>query len=118
MTDEVNRFLAEEMGLCWHVWDMCSAHPDDHICLKCGIKKQTHQLHPPLFGNPDFSTWEGMGILWPWVFSNDKHPGWNWNSFLWGLYVKQKSSGGWAWWVALINPPVFARAVYDFGRNK
>ncbi|MDD5722691.1 MAG: hypothetical protein PHY29_03000 [Syntrophales bacterium] len=69
MTESQNRFLHECMWKCWHspgkyekitipapsVWPVCPV---------CGIGYKEM---------PDYSTWEGFQILWPWVMLPE-HP--------------------------------------------
>lgn len=60
-TKEINKFLTEAMGECWH-----DVHEDgDYIhCLNCGKDK-------PYCNNKQFFTWEGFGKLWEWSIKQE-----------------------------------------------
>ena len=102
MNEELNKYLTEAMGECWHAWDFQDM---PFRCIKC------KEYHPESGGiNNDFSTWEGFGKLWEWSI---KQP-W-WNDFVKYLdtptvqcndvlHVDSR----------VVNPEIFASTLYDF----
>ena len=59
ISEEDSKFLAKQMGLCWHEWEFISSYAlcadeSDYKCKICGKFKSTDN-------RPDFTTWEGFG---------------------------------------------------------
>ena len=57
--EELNKFLTEAMGECWHTHPPVIGEIWGIKCDKCGII-----VSPNL--NNNFLTWEGFGKLWKW----------------------------------------------------
>ena len=68
--EELNKFLTEEMGDCYHEFKDCMINEggDGFICDTCGesIKGTSIPLIKAQTRN-DFLTWEGFGLLWEWA---------------------------------------------------
>ena len=94
--EEVNKYLTEAMGECFHVWDIVEIPYTEtlHDCRKCGVDTYVSQ---------DFSTWQGFGVLWEWAQEQE----W-WSEFL-SLPFKLTD---------FINPISFSEAVYTFLKDR
>lgn len=69
ISEEDSKFLAKQMGLCWHEWEFISSYAlcadeSDYKCKICGKFKSTDN-------RPDFTTWEGFGKVWEWARDKD-----------------------------------------------
>lgn len=66
MNEEMDRFLTEAMGECWHEYEMdkpvLTCKGGGFVCRKCG------EL---IVGNSDFSSREDFSRLWSWVVSHE-----------------------------------------------
>jgi hypothetical protein len=100
--EEINKYLAEAMGECWHEFEIRKL-PDSsfhgRVCCHCG---DYQTLAIPML---DFSTWEGFGKLWEFAIKQE----W-WNDFI-------NSIGGWTIWVEpekIIHPETFAKSIAQY----
>lgn len=98
MMSDIDIFLTEAMGECWHEWEM----PDRFTaqCIKCDM---TIGMNINMPVNLDFSTWRGFGILWEWA----KTQKW-WKGFIYNKYRSTSLT------FDIIDPVIFANAVYDY----
>ena len=95
MTDEELFDKLKSEGECWHEFSeerggywgredlaTCArSYVDPYcVCSKCGVSEGHRNK------NPDFSTWEGFGVLWEGM---RKHPRWRW--FISKLYYAESS---------------------------
>lgn len=103
--EEINKFLTEAMGDCYHDWEMTSDTPPfrTYDCKNCGIGPS---INPS--DNTDFLTWKGFGKLWEWAIRQE----W-WEKFTW-FHQSMKDEI----LTELINPEKFAKAVADFLQEK
>ena len=102
--EEINKFLTEKMGECWHIHSLATEDIWGIKCDKCGII-----VTPNL--NNDFLTWEGFGKLWEWAVEQE----W-WNDFTTTFTIDGVKTPWIPWRV--INPDWLAKAVADFLQKK
>ena len=94
MNEEINKYLTEAMGECWHVFKLI----DFEYKCRCGLDS----MYPTVTNN-EFFTWEGFGKLFTWT----KEQGW------WIDFILQQRSGV-TNFCELLSPEVFAKAIYAF----
>ena len=103
--EEINKFLTEAMGECWHAHTSVIEGTWGVKCDKCGII-----VTPKL--NNDFLTWEGFGKLWQWGIDQE----W-WDTFMlnngrcndtFEMFINEN----------LIEPEAFAKAVVYYLQEK
>jgi hypothetical protein len=115
--DQINKFLTEQMGECWH--DRMVPSDGGVRCYKCKAWFTSRYIDRFNSGeyNTNFFTWVGFGKLWEWAQAQE----W-WTNF-----------GDWfysidSWHKAqdfklchaeyLIHPDSFANAVYEFLKER
>lgn len=103
--EERDKFLTEAIGECWHHEGETVAdakhYVDFYICSKC---------HKTWKYRVDFSTWKGLGKLWPWAQKQE----W-WKTFIYEGYTHpSKNVGSEVQMTIFIDPDRFANAVYEF----
>jgi hypothetical protein len=102
--EELNKFLTEAMGECWHDW------PDRSTpCDKCGQRSSMSNVGM----HDNFLTWEGFGKLWTWAIKQEWFDEFSRGHFHSGLSVSDQTIRRY-----LINPEWFAKAVADFLQKK
>ena len=107
---ERDKFLTEAMGQCYHD-PLGGMTPLRTHCSKCDTPL-------PIF-NPNFSTWQGFGLLWSWVLSQE----WYWHFDCHLMYAPsgheftKNDSDGYLH-KDYIHPDKFADAVYEYLKNK
>ena len=114
--EEINKFLTEAMGLGWHEYLKVSGDsihiPLELNCGSCGevVAREPDRIEI----NNDFSTWQGFGKLWEWARKQD----W-WNEFIFPLEDLIKSIRPIPRiHLDLINPEPFAKAIYEFLKDR
>lgn len=110
--EEMDKFLTEAMGKCWHEvkqWSEVKDHRATSAICSCGKFLQGNgelKLHI-IKNNIPFLTWKGFGALWEWAIGQE----W-WDKFL-DWYDTQSYSH-----FTLINPERFAKAIYNYLNEK
>jgi hypothetical protein len=114
--EEIEIFLTEAMGDCWHDWKVIEDTPPfrKYHCDKC----DTGKINPEPY--TDFLTWEGFGKLWTWAIKQE-----------WWYHFKDKmvtekyyttafgsSKGPSEINYGMINPENFAKSVAHFLQKK
>ena len=94
MNEEINKYLTEAMGECWHDFKLVDF---EYKCC-CGLDS----VHPMVTNN-DFFTWVGFGKLFTW----SKEQRW------WIDFVLERSPGI-INFCNILTPEVFARHIYTF----
>ena len=121
---ERNKFLTILMGKCWHELEEDSYYDGIetiyyHRCVKCGLQDHNNFKFVS-WDQIDFSSWEGFGILYKWA----KLQNW-WQQFIerYGccyypeIVSKHKPESMWMLPDYLIDPELFANAIYEFCNN-
>lgn len=109
--ENINKYLTETMGECWHKEVKKAPNPEYSIC-NCGERYHWTEASCP---NNNFFTWQEFGKLWEWATKQE----W-WDNFLMeiscgltkgilstkdhGLYMPH----------CIVNPTNFANAIYEF----
>jgi hypothetical protein len=105
--EEVNKYLTEAMGECWHEYmpnySGVKCMVINYTCKKCVL---SHQYFPEEKTN-DFSTWQGFGKLWEWAIEQK----W-WYEFLILKYNNKLEL------YELNNPETFAKVIYEFLKDR
>lgn len=103
--EEINKFLTESMGECWHEWALEKDTPPfrEYSCNKCNM---VYVINPS--DKIDFLTWEGFGKLWEWAIKQV----W-WEKFTWFHQSIEDEI-----LTELINPEHFAKAVAEYLQKK
>lgn len=103
MNQEINKYLTEAMGLCWHKWVVKyvkSLRANADWCKHC--EAQYFSLKNPT--NPDFSTWQGFGTLVEFLSKG-------------GLYDFIDYFGGIEKLPYYLYPERFAKKLYEYWRS-
>ncbi|MCK5608458.1 hypothetical protein KAR91_41640 [Candidatus Pacearchaeota archaeon] len=111
MTNEdINKYLTEAMGECWHepLPDMSTWSSREH-CKKCN-KIVAVKFNSRSFVTNNFFTWEGFGKLWGWAIEQE----W-WNMF---IYQWTDDYVGFEIPCSLINPARFAKAIHEYLKER
>ena len=95
MTEEINKYLTEAIGECWHEFEFIDF---EYIC-GCGLSS-----HTPVVKHNDFFTWEGFGKLFSWA------KGQRW----WIDFILTRQQSGVYNFCERLTPEVFARSIYAF----
>ena len=115
MSREMTRdeFICKKLGWCWHETGGASVQEGKRLFRQCRKCKKIIRDEDGWFGNddrPDFSTWTGFGRLWE---AMRRH-----KSFWPMVFVYNRKYGtglmGSMILPSMINPTVFADAVYQF----
>ncbi len=106
INEEINKYLTEAMGECWHEWIGTDGDATWHRCIKCYLEKHfyEHESPPPPV---DFFTWEGFGKLWEWASKRE----W-WTAFCVSKYMMCNPFQ--VRLNKLIHPTNFANVIYKF----
>lgn len=107
--DELNKYLTEAIGECWHDWEIIENTPPfrKYRCDKC----ETERINPESYN--DFLKWGGFGKLWEWVINQE----W-WHEFLHEQWKDNISYVQSEWFTHLVDPSTFAKAIADFLQKK
>ena len=113
--EELNKFLTEWMGDCYHEFKNCMANQggDGFICDICEESfKGTSVALIEIQTRNDFLTWEGFGLLWGWANEQD----W-WDDF---WIDNGKCDDKFEMFIneTLIDPEEFAKAVVQYLEKK
>ena len=115
MNKEINKYLTEAIGECWHTWDL-TLHKDNFALLTLTCKHclvEVKRNESTKFEN-DFFTWEGFGKLWEWARSQE----W-WSDFSRYLDTPTVECNDVTHIdFRVISPETFASSIYDFLINK
>ena len=102
MNEEINKYLTEAMGLCWH-----RLFPSAGKTVSCPCDNNRKSMARIVFytdhKNNDFSTWEGFGKLFEWA----KEQRW------WIDFILQQNPGV-TNFCELLTPEKFATKLYNF----
>lgn len=106
--EEINKYLTEAMGECWHEWQAISkpVHGYRYCCTKCE-KMVDKKLQNLTNGN----LWIAFGITWGWATKQE------W----WGKFTSTFTIDGIQTpWIpkGIINPTNFTKAIYEFLKER
>lgn len=112
MENEVNKYLTEAMGECWHENGQGECRfTYASKCIHCQV-----EIGKPIIRkyaqNNDFFTWQGFGKLWEWTVGK-----------VWFDYFLEKTFNGDPQFSSriekdLVNPKVFAKAIYNYLKER
>ena len=103
---EINKYLTEAMGVCWHEWPNSSTP-----CIKCGQRSNMSDIGM----HNNFLTWEGFGKLWQWANEQE----WIGEFIYWynsNMVIDEERLH--TILSDLVDPEFFAKAVVEFLQEK
>lgn len=116
--EEINKYLTEVMGECWHDCRLTgdSIHTVMRVvCKKCNTVmaeegRDLYRTNP----NNNFFTWQGFGKLWEWATKQE----W-WLTQASGKIIFLSLSGSdMHISTTLVTPTNFAKAIYEFLKER